>query len=179
MAQLGTVTITGYAGGDPVEFGKSGGPAACSFRLGCTRGYYNADHVWQNLPTTWITVKTFRRLATNVCQSIRKGDAVIVTGHLATEEWTSQGEDRSRLVVEATSVGHDLNGGVTFLRRIQKGSTLERTATADSFSNEQSTEITGSSDNHYANSRTTIINNADTNEPGGIDEFNESYDPQF
>lgn len=128
MAQLGTVTVTGYAGSNPTEFGKDGGPPACSFRLGCTRGYYDADHVWHTLPTTWLTIKVFRRLAANVCQSIRKGDPVFVTGRLATEEWTQQGENRSRLVVEAASVGHDLNGGVTVLRRLQKPSEPQQSA---------------------------------------------------
>lgn len=129
MAQQGMVTITGYAGNNPVEFGRQGGPAACTFRLGCTRGYYDANRVWHNHPTTWITVKAFRRLAEHVGLSIRKGDAVIVVGLLNTETWTQQGEERSRIVIDATSVGPDLNGGVATLRKLQKPAGDVRAAT--------------------------------------------------
>lgn len=129
MAQQGMVTITGYAGNNPVEFGRQGGPAACTFRLGCTRGYYDASRVWHNHPTTWITVKAFRRLAEHVGLSIRKGDAVIVVGLLNTETWTQQGEERSRIVIDATSVGPDLNGGVATLRKLQKPAGDVRAAT--------------------------------------------------
>ena len=83
MVQLGVVTIVGYVGSEPAIFDKAKG-AICSFRLGCTRGYYDAAHVWRSFPTTWITVKTFRRLAEHVHRSVRKGDPVIVTGQLNT-----------------------------------------------------------------------------------------------
>ena len=110
MVQLGVVTIVGYVGSEPAIFDKAKG-AICSFRLGCTRGYYDAAHVWRSFPTTWITVKTFRRLAEHVHRSVRKGDPVIVTGQLNTEVWTQEDAERSRLVIEASSVGHDLNCG--------------------------------------------------------------------
>ena len=110
MVQLGVVTIVGYVGNEPAIFDKAKG-AICSFRLGCTRGYYDAAHVWRSFPTTWITVKTFRRLAEHVHRSVRKGDPVIVTGQLNTEVWTQEDAERSRLVIEASSVGHDLNCG--------------------------------------------------------------------
>ena len=110
MVQLGVVTIVGYVGSEPAIFDKAKG-AICSFRLGCTRGYYDAAHVWRSFPTTWITVKTFRRLAEHVHRSVRKGDPVIVTGQLNTEVWTQDDTERSRLVIEASSVGHDLNCG--------------------------------------------------------------------
>ncbi len=106
MVQLGVVTIVGYVGSEPAIFDKAKG-AICSFRLGCTRGYYDAAHVWRSFPTTWITVKTFRRLAEHVHRSVRKGDPVIVTGQLNTEVWTQEDAERSRLVIEASSVGHD------------------------------------------------------------------------
>lgn len=120
MVQMGVVTIVGYAGSDPMEFGKTKG-AACSFRLGCTRGYYDANHIWHSFPTTWITVKAFRRLAENVRRSIRKGDPVLVTGQLNTELWkVEDGSERSRIVVEASSIGHDLNGGSTLFQKPAK-----------------------------------------------------------
>lgn len=121
MVQLGVVTIVGYVGSEPTIFDKAKG-AICSFRLGCTRGYYDAAHVWQSFPTTWVTVKTFRRLAEHVHRSVRKGDPVIVTGQLNTEIWVQDNAERSRMVVEASSVGHDLNCGNAMFYKEDKSS---------------------------------------------------------
>lgn len=119
--QQGLVTITGNLGNEPMLYGKDPGRPACVFRLGCTRRYMDKTGVWQQLPTTWIAVKAFRALALNVMGSLRKGDAVIVCGVLGTEQWTSEdGVVHSRIVIEASNVGHDLNYGITAVRKIQK-----------------------------------------------------------
>ncbi len=58
--------------------------------------------------------------------SIRKGNPVIVCGVLGTEEWAGEdGEMHSRLVLEASNVGHDLNYVTTICRRMAKESTGE------------------------------------------------------
>jgi single-strand DNA-binding protein len=118
MAQQGVATISGFVGTDPQSFGKEGGVAACSFRVGCTPRYFNAvANEWRDRPTTWITVKVFRTLAKNVLSSLRKGDPVVVSGALATEEWERDGAKHSKIVMEATSVGHDLNFGISVFQR--------------------------------------------------------------
>ncbi|WEV47304.1 single-stranded DNA-binding protein [Bifidobacterium sp. ESL0690] len=120
MTQQGTVTISGFMGADPQSFGKEGGPAAVSFRIGCTTRYFNpAVNEWRDRPTTWIAVKVFRQLAENVYSSLHKGDPVIATGNLATEEWTRDGTKHSKIVMEATSVGHDLSFGTSTFRRVK------------------------------------------------------------
>ncbi|WEV68889.1 single-stranded DNA-binding protein [Bifidobacterium sp. ESL0775] len=122
MAQQGTVTISGFVGADPQGFGKEGGPAACSFRIGCTPRYFNAmANEWCDRPTTWITVKAFRTLAQNVLSSLHKGDPVVATGTLATEEWTREDTKHTKMVMEATSVGHDLSFGTSVFHRVKPG----------------------------------------------------------
>ncbi|RHH19098.1 single-stranded DNA-binding protein [Bifidobacterium bifidum] len=120
--QQGTVTITGFVGSMPVPFGRSGGVEGCSFRMGSTRRYRDGGTgEWRNLPTTWITVKAFRTLASNARMSLHVGEAAIVTGVLSTEEWMTQNDERrSRIVVEATNIGHDINYGVSELKKFQK-----------------------------------------------------------
>lgn len=120
--QQGTVTITGFVGSMPVPFGRSGEVEGCSFRMGSTRRYRDGGTgEWRNLPTTWITVKAFRTLASNARMSLHVGEAAIVTGVLSTEEWTTQNDERrSRIVVEATNIGHDINYGVSELKKFQK-----------------------------------------------------------
>ena len=122
-SQQATVTLTGFVGTDPVlRGGESGTGGVTTFRLGTTRSYYHREQgAWVDRPTTWITVKAFRRLAQNVASSVRKRDAVIVTGTLGTDRWTTnQNEERSALVIEATAVGHDLNHGISSYRRDPK-----------------------------------------------------------
>lgn len=117
--QQAIVTITGFVGNKPEQYNKNGMPHASRFRLASTRSYLDQrTQTWKDLPTTWITVKCYRNLSENVCQSLNKGDAAIVAGVLSTEVWANEhGEMRSRTVLEANSVGHDLNYGTTYLRR--------------------------------------------------------------
>ncbi|WP_314687083.1 single-stranded DNA-binding protein [uncultured Bifidobacterium sp.] len=122
MAQQGAVVITGYVGAEPTSFGRQGGTAACSFRLGSTRRFFHpGDGAWRDHPTVWITVKAFRTLAVNVESSLHRGDPVIVTGTLASEEWTKEGVVHSSLVLEASSIGHDLSRGTSAFTRSSPG----------------------------------------------------------
>ena len=57
----------------------------------------------------------------NAASSVRRGDRIIVVGSLITEQWTNeQGEPRSRTVLEATNIGHDLTFGTTSLIKPQR-----------------------------------------------------------
>lgn len=120
--QQALITITGYVGANPTQFNKDGMPHASSFRMASTRRYFdNRTQQWKDLPTTWITVKAYRNLSENICQSLKKGEPVIVVGSLATGTWTDMnGKPQSRIVLEASAAGHDLNRGVTTLRKFIK-----------------------------------------------------------
>jgi single-strand DNA-binding protein len=128
MTQQSIITINGFVGADPVSFGREGGSAACSFRIGCTPRYFNASTgQWCDRATTWLTVKAFRTLALNVLRSLHKGDPVVATGALVAEEWNKDGVRHVKMVMEATSVGHDLSLGVSdFTRTKASGETFER-----------------------------------------------------
>ncbi|NEG69505.1 single-stranded DNA-binding protein [Bifidobacterium choloepi] len=121
--QQGLVTITGRVGGEPQKFERDGEFIGCQFRLGCTRSYMGRNGEWCKMPTTWITVKAFRTLGKNVMMSIHKGEAVFVHGLLNTDEWMTQaGEPMSRIVIEATVIGHDLNFYVSEAKRLRPAS---------------------------------------------------------
>ena len=108
------VHLTGNVGGD-VEFRNNTVPVA-SFRLACTPRVRKAGE-WTDGATTWLTVTCFRGLADNVAGSLRRGDPVLVGGRLRTNVWTKEGVKHERLVLEATSVGHDLTWGTSAFRR--------------------------------------------------------------
>ena len=107
------VHITGYAGTE-VET-KANGTVA-KFRLACTPRVRTKGE-WGDGNTTWIEVSCFRALAEHVASSIRKGDPVVVIGRLRTNAWEKDGQSHERLVLEAETIGHDLNRGTAAFRR--------------------------------------------------------------
>lgn len=140
VQQQGLLTVTGYVGGNPTQFNREGMPHASSFRLASTRRYFDGrTQQWKDLPTTWITVKAYRGLSESICQSFKKGEPVIVSGVLASENWVDQnGKHQSKLVMEANAAGHDLNYGVSTLRRFAKqndgqDARVERTSARDPY----------------------------------------------
>ncbi|TCO36004.1 single-strand DNA-binding protein [Kribbella steppae] len=109
------VTVQGWVGSDP-DFKEIGGQTArATFRMGSTpRQYDRTLGTYVDKPTTWFTVECWRALAQNAFDSVHVGQPVIVTGRLRTHEWTDEaGESRSRVVLEAFSLGHDLTRGTT------------------------------------------------------------------
>lgn len=112
------LTVQGRVGGD-IKFKEVAGRVAlASFRLGTTpRQFDKAKGGWVDRPTTWFTVECWRTLAENVNESLERGQPVVVTGRLKTTEWLENGESRSRTVLDATAIGHDLaRGKATFTR---------------------------------------------------------------
>ena len=119
MSTQSTLTVTGFVGSS-VRFsvGKEGGVPYASFRLGSTQRVFDrATQAYKDTPTQWYTVKVWRHVATNVVQSLRKGDPVVVTGRLRTQEWSNLEGAHTTLVIEATALGHDLVFGTTRLER--------------------------------------------------------------
>jgi len=115
-----TVTLTGYVGNDIEVRRTKTGVSTASFRVGTTPRVKRGDE-WANGTTTWTTVVCYRGLADNVGASLVKGDAVIVEGRVRTQVWTDDQRDlHERVVVEAISIGHDLNRGTTALQRNQR-----------------------------------------------------------
>lgn len=115
------VTVTGNLGADPKSFGKSIDAPACSFRVGVTPRYFDGNlRRWRDRETTWVGVRAYRTLASNVLNSLHKGDPVIVTGTLQTERWRKPGDpfDRITPVIDASAIGHDLSQGIGRFRRV-------------------------------------------------------------
>jgi len=109
------VTVQGWVGSDP-DFKEIGGQTArATFRIGSTpRQYDRTLGTYVDKPTTWFTVECWRALAQNAFESVHVGQPVLVTGRLRTHEWTDEaGESRSRVVLEAFALGHDLTRGTT------------------------------------------------------------------
>lgn len=147
--QQSTVTISGYVGAEPVNFGRSENSPACSLRIASTQSYYrNDEQQWHERPTTWMTVKAYRTLASNVLKSVHKGDAIVVYGNLSTENWTKDGNDYNRVILEASAIGHDLNRGTTqFTKRNAETAKNGQTKDSNQSQNEKIERTDSHSDN--------------------------------
>jgi len=111
------MTLTGNVGHSIELRQTKTGINTCTFRVGTTPRYRAADG-WTDGPTTWVSVVCYRTLAEHVARSLDKGDPVVVHGRVRTQAWTgSQGEPHEKMVIEALTVGHDLNRGVTAFAR--------------------------------------------------------------
>ncbi|MFJ9697514.1 single-stranded DNA-binding protein [Kitasatospora sp. NPDC101183] len=112
------VTVLGNVATE-VSYGETGGgvPMA-NFRLGCTeRRYDRQREAWVDGDTHWLTVTAWRALAVNLIGSLSKGDPVLVSGRLKVREWGEGEARRTRVEIDARSVGHDLTRGTSAFRR--------------------------------------------------------------
>jgi single-strand DNA-binding protein len=135
-----TVTVLGWVGGDISYREVSGGFGVANFRVGTTPRHFDKGvGGWVDSTTTWFQVECWRALAENVRQSVRRGHPVVVTGRLKTTEWVdAEGNNRTKTVIDAFSVGHDLSRGTT---AFSKGS--PRLAAAESTSLDQESTNAG------------------------------------
>ena len=108
------VTLHGWLGND-VQVRQAGDAQVASFRLACTpRRYQRRSDSWVDGPTQWYSVDAWRALGENCRDSLRRGDPVVVHGRLDVNVWINNaGVEVTTLVVEATSVGHDLSRGLS------------------------------------------------------------------
>lgn len=115
-----TVTVVGWVGSDPVRYlGDDGQVPFTKFRLASTPRVYDRDQDgYVDADTSWFTVKTFRHLALNVADAVRRGEPVVVHGRLRLVDWVApDGRPRTTAELTADAVGHDLSRGITRFTR--------------------------------------------------------------
>lgn len=114
------VTVTGYVGTAPEERTVLDTVAA-SFRVASTpRRYNKLRNAWEDLETSWYTVNVWRSLASHCMRSLHVGEPVIVHGRLRASQFeAADGSKRTSMVIEAYSVGHDLNRGTSAFLKAQ------------------------------------------------------------
>ncbi|MFI9332771.1 single-stranded DNA-binding protein [Kitasatospora sp. NPDC052868] len=116
------VTMIGNVATEVSYSETTGGVPMASFRLASTeRRYDRAAGAWVEGDTHWVSVTAWRALAVHVIGSLGKGDPVMVSGRLRVREWGEGEARRSRVEIDARSVGHDLSRGTTTFRRASPG----------------------------------------------------------
>lgn len=114
-----TITIRGIVATAPRHLVTGTGLSITSFRLASpSRRWDRATSAWTNGDTNWFTVTAFRTLATNVQESIVKGDRVIVTGRLRVRPWERENRSGVAVEIDGDGIGHDLAFGRSQWRKV-------------------------------------------------------------
>lgn len=99
------ITTAGKALDDPQLRFTSSGKAVASVRIVIGHRKKSGDQ-WVDAGATFLDVQAWDKLAENLAESVRKGDRIIVTGRLATEEWEGKdGEKRTTQRISADDIG--------------------------------------------------------------------------
>jgi single-strand DNA-binding protein len=108
---LPRITLEGRVVAEPeLRFGQSGTPI-CRMRIVAQdRRFDKQANDWVDGDTLWMDVTVFKQLAENCVESITKGDQVVVTGKIKTEEWDDRdtGQKRSKVAMVADTVSASL-----------------------------------------------------------------------
>lgn len=124
-----TITITGNVGKDPKHIVTSEGLAITSFRVGSRqRRWDRKTNAWVDADTNWYSVSAFRQLAINAAQSLKQGDAVVITGRLRVREWEAGDKRGVNVELEAEAIGHDLTWGTSSYTKVRTGEAASQSA---------------------------------------------------
>jgi single-strand DNA-binding protein len=127
------VNLAGYVATEPRFRKVAGDTSSTKLRVAYTsRRRDRETGEWTDGPTSFVNIQCWRTLADNVAMSVRKGEPVLVMGRLQVRRFEdAEGNPRTAVEVEATSVGHDLTRGVAKFARTKWPSTADDIAAAE------------------------------------------------
>jgi len=109
MINATIVTMVGNVAGELRQRRTPEGAKVVSFRMAPNeRKYDPSSDRWVNGKHVYANVTCWRQLASGVAASLAKGDPVVVTGRLSTNEYEIDGQQRQSTEVDAIAVGPDL-----------------------------------------------------------------------
>lgn len=113
------ISVTGLIATEPRAITTSEGLSICSFRMASPQRHFSkTENQWVDGETNWYTVSTFRQLADNASQSLRKGERVVVRGRLRLRQWDREDKSGLSAEIEADAIGHDMRWGVSEFSRV-------------------------------------------------------------
>ena len=122
MSQGGYVTLVGFVAREPRIRQVTEGRFVADLRVGATtRKVDKQTGEWVDGDTSYYTVNCWRRLASHVKASLRKGDPVVVKGKFRTHSYEDKtGRLRTEVEIVADTVGHDLTRGIANYMRPER-----------------------------------------------------------
>lgn len=116
------IRIVGNIGSNPETRHLTGSNQVTTFNLASTRKWKDKQNEWQE-KTTWFTVEAWNRLSKAADTNLKKGDSIIVLGHIEENTWEdpTTGEKKYRMRVQADYIGKTIkppksesNGNIPF-----------------------------------------------------------------
>jgi single-strand DNA-binding protein len=116
------VTIQGHVGQTPTLYLNDGRPPFVSVSVATTPRYFDRkSQEWSDGATQWYAVKANGDLATNIAESVHKGDAVLVQGRLSFHEYaTKDGGAAWEPVIRPTAFGVEISRAVASVRKVRR-----------------------------------------------------------
>lgn len=142
---------------------RAGTGEVTKFRLASTdRRLDAASGQWVDGDTFYVDVDSWNSLGASVSACVVKGDPVLVIGRISTSEYEVDGGRRSRPVIRASVVGHDLSRGSAVFKRTPRVATgaEERTAEDGSVSDDEQVPGTVTADGDPVDVRTGEVQTA-------------------
>ncbi len=117
------LTVVGNVVDEPkLRKTATGGVTVLSFRVASTSRRRDPDTgVWGDRDTLFVNVTCWRDLATNVGESLFKGQPVVLYGRFYTRQYIGKDEvSRVSYEVDAESVGHDMARGTSQFKKVMR-----------------------------------------------------------
>lgn len=98
------------------------GAAVCEVRLVSNKRKLNKQtDEWEDANVCWLKGVAWRQLAENIAESVQKGDLVVVSGDLETQEWEADdGSKRQTYQIMIDSIGPALRWATAKVSRAQR-----------------------------------------------------------
>ena len=120
MSQSTPITVIGNVVNTPIrkDLGES---QVVEFRMAVNDSRVDPSTGEWIEKTSFFKVSVWRNLGTNVAESLRKGDRVIVQGNLKIREYrTEKDEPRISVEISASAVGDDLSYGIARFMKVRR-----------------------------------------------------------
>ncbi|TDE97331.1 single-stranded DNA-binding protein [Occultella glacieicola] len=116
------VTIQGHVGQTPTLYLNDGRPPFVNVGVATTPRFFDRKtQEWRDGATQWYSVKANGDLATNISESVHKGDAVLVQGRLSFHEYTTKdGGTAWEPVIRPTAFALELSRVVASVRKVRR-----------------------------------------------------------
>lgn len=115
------MTVIGNVCDEPKMRVTGGGHSVANFRVASTpRRFDREKGIWADGPTLFVNVTCWRAMAENVCQSVHKGQPVVVSGRYCSRTYEVNETVRVAYDLEANALGHDLTRGTSEFRKVTR-----------------------------------------------------------
>lgn len=117
------VTVMGRLTADPTWGHTKNRDVFANFDVAVNHGYYDRERQqYIETGSSFFSVSTFRNLAINAVESLKKGTPVVVQGRLRLVKWDSGEKHGTTARIEASALGPDLNFGQADFTKISRPS---------------------------------------------------------